>query len=135
MRRRRGPEPPGIGGPDRSSRGLDALMERRLIAQLVADAGVGCPLCGRRTTDASGASLCHRCRRELCPTPLELVLDAAGFTIREFAELTGIPERTVRRAARGARVSRRVAVRLAKVTGFAPEAFRPPDDAEGDDGD
>lgn len=93
--------------------------------------GPGCRLCGRGDISPRD-ELCGRCRRELRPTPLDLVLTTVGMSPRTFAEDTGIPLRTVVRATKGERMSKRVAVRLAQLTGFTPETFRP---EEGDGGE
>lgn len=86
-----------------------------------------CMICGRHGL-AAGAELCGRCRRELRPTPLDSVLDVLGLSARAFAEQTGIPLRTVLRAATGERMSTRIARRLAKITGLGVEAFQPESD-------
>lgn len=103
--------------------GSRPVSERELERRFRASVGVGCRVCGRRT--GVEGEFCSRCRRDFNPTPLDQVLMAIGWTIREFAELSGIPERTVRRAQRGLRVSRRSAEKLAKVTGLPAETFRP----------
>lgn len=93
-------------------------------AQRLARAGMGCLMCGREDI-GRGERFCGRCRREICPTPLDLYLDAVGMTAREFAEFNRMPVRTVLRAAKGQRMSRRVARRLAKITKMPEESFRP----------
>lgn len=86
--------------------------------------GPGCRNCGRQDI-AEGALFCGRCRKEFAATPLDVVLEAIGWTAKQFAETTGLPLRTVIRAAKGERVSLRVAQRLAKITHLPVETFRP----------
>lgn len=84
--------------------------------------GPGCLLCGRRDV-AADAELCGRCRREVRPTPLDIVLVALGWTETQFADASGIPRRTVLRVAKGTPVSRRTARRFADVTGLPAHVF------------
>lgn len=95
--------------------------------------GIGCMFCGRQDVSEfdvavalSGGpvALCGRCRRELRPTPLDVVLDAIGWTAVQFAEATGIPLRTVVRAAKGMRMGKAAARRLSKVTGMPAATWR-----------
>jgi hypothetical protein len=86
--------------------------------------GLGCLMCGREDIGAAD-EICGRCRRELCPTPMDVVLDVLELSPRAFAEETGLPVRTVIRATKGMRLSKRNAARFAKVTGMRPEVFRP----------
>jgi hypothetical protein len=102
---------------------LRSLWMYRLRKSMVR--GPGCRNCGRHDI-AEGALFCGRCRKEFAATPLDKVLYAIGWTAKEFAEATGLPLRTIVRAAKGERVSVRVARRLAKITKLPFETFRPP---------
>ena len=96
--------------------------------------GVGCMLCSRQDVSAVDVAkalaggppaLCGRCRRGIRPTPLDVVLEAVGMTADEFAESTGIPLRTIQRAAKGERISKASALELARVTGMPWQTWRP----------
>lgn len=91
-------------------------------------------MCGRQDVGADlveaalaggPPALCGRCRREVRPTAMDIVLDGASMTAREFADTAGVPLRTVLRAARGERMSRRVAGRLERITGISWRVWRP----------
>lgn len=102
----------------------DVAAIRAAVRMVGISEGPGCQLCGRADVSPR-EELCGRCRRELRPTPLDLVLSTIGMSPRAFAELTGLPVRTVIRATKGERMSRRVAERLAALTGFSAATFRP----------
>lgn len=102
----------------------DVAAIRAAMRMVGISEGPGCQLCGRGDISPR-EELCGRCRREFRPTPLDLVLTTLGLSPRAFAELTGLPVRTVIRATKGERMSRRVAERLAKVTRLPPATFRP----------
>lgn len=74
--------------------------------------------------------LCGRCRKELAPTALDQVLVACGMSDQQFSDLTGIPVRTIARASKGLRLSKRLALRLAKITGLPWQRFRPDDKSD-----
>jgi hypothetical protein len=82
----------------------------------------GCVLCSRPV--AASEQLCGRCRKDFDPTALDSVLDAIGMPEREFADLTGVSFRSVLRAAKGVKMSARIARRLAELTGLRAETFR-----------
>src|SRR5690606_23843302 len=84
---------------------------------------VACMLCGS-TRIAALVSLCAGGCKGVAPTPLDSLLRALGMVESEFAELSGIPKRTLIRAATGERMSARVAKRLALATGIPASVFR-----------
>lgn len=94
------------------------MNERRLMAAF----GPGCPVCARR--NGRPTELCGRCRRELAPTVLDVVLDVLGWTVDELAEASGIARRTLLRAVRGQPVGPRTARRLAELMGVPASSFR-----------
>ena len=101
-----------------------AITGFRGLAGADGQAGFGCALCQRsNVAQGPGPQLCGACRKSLCPTMLDQVLDAAGLTAHELAGATGIPVRTLLRAARGD-VSKAMARRLERATGVAAERFR-----------
>lgn len=95
--------------------------------------GIGCMLCGRQDVSARDIAkaiaggppaLCGRCRRSVRPSALDTVLDALGMTAAAFADATGLPLRTVVRAAKGERLSKRSAMELARLTGLPWQTWR-----------
>ena len=96
---------------------------RRAEAEMSIETGPGCLLCGRQDV-SEHAPMCGRCRAEMCPTPLDTVLGPLGWSAKEFAKAVDMPVRTVYRAVQGKSMSKQVARRLAKLTGYAEEDFR-----------
>lgn len=91
--------------------------------------GHGCENCGRQDI-AEGARFCGRCRKEFAATPLDIFLNAIGWTTKQLAEATGLPLRSLVRAAKGERTSVRVAKGLAKITRWPATLFRWPEGEE-----
>lgn len=99
------------------------LRALRSLRQMVrVETGPGCRVCSRQDI-APEDHLCGRCRKELCPTPLDQVLLAIGWSDAEFAEATGIPPRTIARVSKGTPVGPRVAKRFARITGLPERVF------------
>lgn len=93
-----------------------------LFRQLVS---LGCRFCGAHNVGSGPhGDLCTKCRRELQPTPIDLVLMGLDWTADDLASAAQVSRRTVLRAATGCPVGRRTARKLAKVTGIAPELLQ-----------
>lgn len=106
----------------------DALAGNRrgstsVIGHLASEPGM-CPLCGKTWNVSPGVEICTRCRREIEPTALSLIVDVVG--VEDLATWAGVSTRAVRRALAGKRLSPKSAAALAKLTGLPVETFRPP---------
>lgn len=83
---------------------------------------VGCMACGRGRW-VRGLVVCERCRRELAPTRVQRVLEAARMTIDDLAEAAEVSRRSAARAATGHRLAKRLATKVARVTGIPVAAL------------